>query len=64
MNAIIDVLMKRDKLSFKEAQDIFFDLKDKAERILESDCSLLDLEDLLSDEVGLEPDYLSDLIDL
>jgi hypothetical protein len=64
MNTIIEVLMKRDKLSYTDAKIVWDDLKEQANRLLENDCSYNDLEELLLSEVGLEADYIEELIDL
>ena len=55
MNTIIEILMKRDGLSQSEANEIFFDLQDRF--ISDNE----DPEELLM-EIGLEPDYIFDLL--
>lgn len=56
------VLMDRDGLSDKEAQEQVDSLKQECMRIATEGGSLMELEDLLIDEVGLEPDYLDELL--
>ena len=54
-NKIIEILMERDELSKKEATDLFRELRDRL---------IFDGEDpeVLLHEIGLEPDYIMDLI--
>lgn len=49
------VLMERDDLSASEAQKIINDMK---QRVMEGE----DPEELLYEEVGLEPDYIFDIL--
>ena len=71
MNPIIKILMERDGLSCDEAQEVFDEAKVEADAIIDNDSGeengvgcLLDLEDILYNHFGLEPDYLYDLVDL
>lgn len=64
MNTIVKILMKRDNMSQEEAEDLLDDAKDEAQSLLEEDGSLEDIECILMDYFGLEPDYIFDLIDL
>jgi ribosomal protein L7/L12 len=63
MNDIIKVLMERDGLSLEEAEK---HVEDTSSRIWDEldyeDCELEDLEDILYGEIGLEPDYLLDIL--
>jgi ribosomal protein L7/L12 len=52
---IIKVLMHRDGLSLEDAKDL---VKELSARVLDGD----DPEEILHDELGLEPDYIFDLI--
>ncbi len=56
MKTLKEVLIRRDKLSPAEAQELIDDAK---LRVLEGE----DPEELLYDEFGLEPDYVFDLLD-
>ncbi len=69
MNPIIKILMDRDKLSYDEALEIFEEAKVEADNIINENnddaiSSLTELEDILSNYFGLEPDYIFDLVDL
>ena len=61
MDRIVKILMKRDNLSKEEAISI---MKETAEEINEAiDNEDFDLaEDILMDNLGLEPDYLEDIL--
>lgn len=58
MNRVVDILMKRDGLSYEEALE---EAKNAAEEIINfpNDYHLI-----LEYDLGLEPDYLMDLFDL
>jgi hypothetical protein len=64
MNKIVEVLMERDNISQEEAEDLLNEAKEEAQNILEEDGSLEDIECILMDYFGLEPDYIFELIDL
>lgn len=63
MNDIIKVLMERDGLSREEAEK---QVSETSARIWDEldyeDCELEDLEDILYGDIGLEPDYLLDML--
>jgi hypothetical protein len=52
---ILSVLVRRDGLSPQEANELLSELKN---RVLDGE----DPEEILSEELGLEPDYVFDLI--
>jgi len=54
---IVDILIKRDGVTREEALDMFRSARSEImDAIMGSNC--LDPEDVLMDELGLEPDYL------
>lgn len=63
MKDIIEVLMERDELSREEAER---QVEDTSSRIWDEldyeDCELEDLEAILYGDMGLEPDYLLDML--
>lgn len=63
MEDMIEILMKRDGLSRKEAER---QVDNTSSRIWDEldyeDCELEDLEDILYGDTGLEPDYLLDIL--
>lgn len=56
LESIKEVLMRRDRLSAGDAQDLIDEAK---ARIAEGE----DPEKVLQEEFGLEPDYIFDLLD-
>ena len=64
MNKIVEILMERDNMSQEEAEDLLNEAKEEAQNVLEEDGGLEDIEDILLDYFGLEPDYIFELIDL
>ncbi len=65
MNKIVEILMERDNISQEEAEGLLNEARAEAMNIIEEeDGSLEDIEYVLLDHFGLEPDYIFDLIDL
>lgn len=56
------VLMRRDGISEEEAQQIIDDTKEELEELLDRGGSLDEAEEIVKDNLGLEPDYLDELI--
>ena len=56
--AIIQILMERDELSPLEAANIVDDVQYQITDAVDNDCTLEELEDIIDDYLGLEPDYL------
>lgn len=56
---IINILMERDGLDYEEAKEQVRDVK---EMMAECDYDPLECEDILEGELGLEMDYLFDLL--
>lgn len=54
--SVIKVLMERDDMSSKEAKELVMELRRRV--IISGE----DPEEILSNELGLEPDYIFDLI--
>ena len=58
---IIQLLMRRDGVSRKEATQMYKDTRSELlDAIMGTSC--LDQEDVLAEELGLEPDYIFDFI--
>lgn len=57
MNRIVNILMNRDGMSKKDAEDL---VKETREEILASDP--WEMEDIMMDNLGLEPDYIFSLL--
>ena len=61
MNKVVKILMNRDGLDEKEAKRLVDNFLADAEDYIS--CGDLEgIEDLLMDELGLEPDYIPDLL--
>ena len=63
MKEIIEILMKRDGLSFDNASDVVNDLREQLTLMVDEGSGLTEIEDYFSDELGLEPDYLFEILD-
>lgn len=64
MNRIVKVLMERDNMSQEDAQDLFNEALEELNNMMEGDYSLCDVEELIEDYFGLEPDYMFDFLPL
>lgn len=62
MNEIIQILMRRDELTWEEAKQAYLDCKSELEDALYG-CSICEAEDILLNELGLEMDYLGCFVD-
>jgi len=63
MKTIKEVLMERDGMDEDDAQDLIDEAKETIEEMLnDDDVSILELEEVVSDYFGLEPDYLFELM--
>ena len=62
MNRIISILMKRDNLSLNEATNLFEEVREEVMDAITNGEGLLAVEDIIADELGLEPDYFEDLL--
>ncbi len=60
INSIIKILMERDEMSRMEAEDY---LKEEVAYLSIEGDSYEDLEEMLRSELGLEPDYIMDLVE-
>jgi len=61
MGAIKNVLMKRDNMSEKEAENLIQDAKEQLEEYLEFD-DICSAENICEEFFGLELDYIDELI--
>ena len=59
MNEVVEILMKRDGLSRREAQDRFNEVMDM---IQECNFDPFETEDILIGELGLEMDYIFEFL--
>ena len=56
MNRVIDILMKRDGIEYEEARSLVKETKD------EIISNPIDANEIIKDYLGLEPDYLEDIL--
>lgn len=59
MNEVVEILMKRDGLSRREAQEQFNEVR---EMIQECNFDPVETEDILIEELGLEMDYIFEFL--
>lgn len=57
MNRVVKILMERDGMTQKEAEEL---VNEAREEILASDPQ--EVEDIILDVLGLEPDYIMDIL--
>ena len=62
MEKIINLLMKRDGISYQDAEDAYFGCKEAITEAVENGW-YDEVDEILSGELGLEPDYIWDFID-
>lgn len=56
MNSVIDILMKRDGIEYEDARSLVKETKD------EIISNPIDVNEIIKDYLGLEPDYLEDIL--
>lgn len=56
MNRVIDILMKRDGIEYEDARNLVKETKD------EIISNPIDVNEIIKDYLGLEPDYLEDIL--
>ncbi len=61
MENIIKIIAKRDEVTYNDARNIIQDFLDEAEYYIEN-CEYDELQDLLMDMLGLEMDYLPEIL--
>ncbi len=63
VQSIKEVLMQRDEMSEHEAEEKVEEVQGIIqEAATEYDANLLELEEIVKDELGLEPDYLDEIL--
>jgi hypothetical protein len=62
VDSIKNTLVQRDEISAEEAQEQIDMVKSDIMEIAESGGSLMEIEDLMMDDLGLEPDYLEEIL--
>lgn len=62
MREIIEILMRRDGISWLEAVNIVEECQNETLEAIANNASYDDVADIVADMLGLEPDYLDVLI--
>ena len=60
MNEIIKILMGRDDLTYDEAREMYEETQEEIYNAIEN--GDFDVDDILSNNLGIEPDYIFDFI--
>lgn len=61
MNRVIEILMRRDGVTKEEAKSLIEDTRSELYDAMEG-TSLIDVDEIIMNNLGLEPDYLLDII--
>jgi nucleoid DNA-binding protein len=61
-NDIVKILMERDGLSASEAHELVKETVSDIEAALDNNASTCDIEGIFMSNLGLEPDYLFDIM--
>lgn len=61
-NNLIELLMRRDNISRNEAIEMLFTCKEDLERAVD-DGNYNEVDNIIMDDLGLEPDYLFDILE-
>ena len=61
---IITILMRRDGMSYDEAERYVREVQEEISNEILAGASLEEIEDIIMDELGLEPDYVIDFLDV
>lgn len=62
INKVVDILMKRDNMSKDEAEQLFNRVRNEIYEVLEDEGGYDDVEDIMYCELGLEMDYIHDIL--
>lgn len=62
MNNVVKILMERDDISAKEARALVEETREEINDALSSGGSYDEIEEIIADNLGLEMDYIFDLI--
>lgn len=62
MNNVVKILMERDDISAEEARALVEETREEINDVLSSGGSYDEIEEIIADNLGLEMDYIFDLI--
>ena len=63
MNRVVKILMKRDDINEKEATEMVLETKEALEEAIHSG-NLFEADEIIMNYLGLEPDYVFDILEL
>lgn len=63
MNEIVEILMRRDGISRLEAENLVEECREEMEYAVMRG-KYLEAEDIIASYLGLEPDYIFDILDM
>lgn len=63
MEKIKDILMERDDLTEEEANDVIEEVLEMCKEVLD-DGNVFEVENIIREELGLEPDYLMEILEM
>ena len=58
MKEIIQILMRRDGMTYDEARRYLKEVREEIANAIEEQASLEEIEDIVMSELGLEPDFV------
>ena len=58
MKEIIQILMRRDDMSYDEARRYLKEVREEIAEAIEEQATLEEIEDIIMGELGLEPNYV------
>ena len=61
MNKVIEILMKRDGMSYEDARSL---VKETRDEIISCEDFCNDPDEIIADYLGLEPDYIDDILNV
>ena len=61
MQEIIEILMRRDGISYADAKEAYLECQEAIMEALDND-EIFEVEEILRYELGLEPDYIMNFI--
>lgn len=58
MKEIIQILMRRDGMTYDEARRYLKEVREEIAEAIENQAPIEEIEDIIMSELGLEPDYI------
>ena len=62
MKRIVDILMKRDHVTKEEAENILKNVREEIQEVISIGGDYTEVEDIVMSELGLEMDYIDELL--